>query len=914
MGSENIQEMPDVISASAEVEPESHRPYVPDNVVMPEFTWSAVMVGAVLGIIFGASSLYLVLKVGMTVSASIPVAVLSITLFRWAARTFGIRKATILENNIVQTTGSAGESIAFGVGVTMPAMMLIGFEMGWLRVLVVAVLGGLLGILMMIPLRRAFIVKLHGKPGEPGKLLYPEGTACAQVLISGERGGTSGKTVFIGFGIAFAHKFLTEGMNLLTTTCVLPIKLGKAATDAFSRVARVTGDMASELLGVGYIIGFRTSSVMMAGAVLGGLVITPTVAAANPEEMTTEDIYKSYLRFIGAGCVAAAGIISMCRTLPMIVRSFSSGLSSLGGGAGLGSQKRTENDMSPRIVLGGSLVLLGLLALFLLASDDHIKWYSAGLGAVLVLVFGFLFVTVSSRLTGEIGSSSNPISGMTVATLLLTCLIFLALDMKTASDAVLALSVGGVVCIAASNGGTTSQDLKTGYLVGGTPRWQQWAIVVGALTSAVVIGGTLLLFNSVGTVYSQRNLPPVNLKEELPQLKEEMSYKDETYHVWRPDGVKKYPSVLAKNTEVEIKPGKYLVDSLGQVCYYVDPTITGDLDQRDEFLSAADLQAELNKGDLNESDREKLAGQLAALNAKLRPDELKTIGKTAALHSTSGGKLVFFHIWKNDKKAYEEGLEAKEEKKTKKDPEPFRPDLPEGEYLVDDAGNVVYVVHGTKVPMKFGAPKTQVMGIIINGLLREKLNWALVLIGSCIAIMLELCGISSLAFAVGVYIPMQYSSPIFLGGIVRHLVDMWTARQARQQVEGAGTDAAARAEAEVRAIAKSETSSGMLLASGFIAGGSLAGVLIACLNFWPWLQENIDFADKMQKVFGGSEKEPATLPQVIGLSIFACLAGALLLAGIGKLFQGPPDEPEEAGPPLNGPGPKEDADFHIRPI
>src|ERR1700691_733647 len=224
------------MSTDNKAAPAAHQPYVPDQTIMPEFTWSAVLVGAILGIIFGASSLYLVLKVGMTVSASIPVAVLSITLFRWAGTTFGIRRATILENNIVQTTGSAGESIAFGVGVTMPALLLIGFEMEWTRVLVVSVLGVLLGILMMIPLRRAFIVDMRGKTGEPSTLLYPEGPACAQVLISGEKGGMSGKTVFVGFGLAFAHKFVTEGLNLLVTTVKIPLKLGQHATDAFSRV------------------------------------------------------------------------------------------------------------------------------------------------------------------------------------------------------------------------------------------------------------------------------------------------------------------------------------------------------------------------------------------------------------------------------------------------------------------------------------------------------------------------------------------------------------------------------------------------------------------------------------------------------------------------------------------------------
>jgi putative OPT family oligopeptide transporter len=889
MATENIQEIHQTPPSGSLPEPDAHKPYVPDVSQMPEFTWSAVLVGAVLGIVFGASSLYLVLKVGMTVSASIPVAVLSITLFRWAARTFGIRKATILENNIVQTTGSAGESIAFGVGVTMPALMLIGFEMEWTRVLVVAVLGGLLGVLMMIPLRRAFIVKLHGKPGEPGKLLYPEGTACAQVLITGERGGTSGKTVFIGFGIAFAHKFITEGMNLLTTTCILPLKLGKNATDAFSRVAKVTGDMASELLGVGYIIGMRTSAIMMAGAVLGGLVLTPALAVGT--DKSTIEIYREYLRFIGAGCVAAAGIISMCRTLPMIVRSFSSGISTIRGGmGGTASLRRTEDDMSPKWVLGGSFLLLGLLAAFLAASDDEVTIFTALLGAVLVLVFGFLFVTVSSRLTGEIGSSSNPISGMTVATLLLTCLIFLALGMVRPTDAVLALSIGGVVCIAASNGGTTSQDLKTGYLVGGTPRLQQWAILAGAITSAVIIGGTLLLFNSVGTVYSQRNLPPVNLKDQVAGLHETEAYDGQQYHVWRPAGGELLPNLLEEGKKYEVKPGKYLVDDLGQVCFNVDPTITGEVDQRDKLEPASKDLA----------------------NITLTKEELDRIHRTFAHRqksdADSAGKLVFYKLWKNDKQSLEEEKDAEKEEDKKKI-EPYRADVPEGLYAVDSSGKIVFEVKGTKVPMKFKAPKTQVMGIIINGLLREKLNWALVMIGACIAIALELCGISSLAFAVGVYIPMQYSSPIFVGGCIRWLVDAISARKAHREA-AAATDATARAEAEVRAIAKSETSPGVLFASGLIAGGSLAGVLNAFLNFWPWLQQQLDFA------IPGEDEKPPVAKQILALCIFGGLGLLLLLAGIGTLFKAPPEE-EDGAPPAAGEGegldPRQDADFHIRP-
>src|SRR5580692_6906364 len=348
-----------------------HQPYISDTQTIPEFTVQAVLAGALLGIVFGASSLYLVLRVGLTVSASIPVAVLSITLFRAFSKIFGMRPATILENNITQTAGSAGESIAFGVGVTMPALMLLGFEMDIVRVMVVSVLGGLLGILMMIPLRRAFVVNMHGRPGQPNTLLYPEGTACAEVLISGEKGGASGQTVFIGFGIAFAVKFIIEGMTLLRLTVNVPLKF-------FNRVAVIATDMASELLGVGYVIGARVASIMMAGAVIINLVIVPAIATFGDQlttviapgdklihEMNLGEIQKNYLRFIGAGCVTAAGIISMMRTLPLVFRSFRSSLGSLRGAGGATRIARTDRDLSGKAVLIGSAVLLGLLAVFL---------------------------------------------------------------------------------------------------------------------------------------------------------------------------------------------------------------------------------------------------------------------------------------------------------------------------------------------------------------------------------------------------------------------------------------------------------------------------------------------------------------------------------------------------------------------
>jgi putative OPT family oligopeptide transporter len=749
-----------------------HQPYVPDKVLMPEFTIQAVLAGALLGIVFGASSLYLVLRVGLTVSASIPVAVLSITLFRAFSKIFGFRPATILENNITQTAGSAGESIAFGVGVTMPALMLLGYEMDVLRVLVVSVLGGLLGILMMIPLRRAFIVNMHGKPGQPNTLLYPEGTACAEVLISGEKGGASGRTVFVGFGIAFLVKLAIEGMTLLRLTVNVPLSF-------FNRVAVIATDMAPELLGVGYVIGVRIASVMMAGAVIGNLVIVPAIAtfgdqvptAISPgtkpiSAMDLADIQKNYLRFIGAGCVTAAGIISMIRTLPLVLRSFGSSLGKLRGSGGVSRISRTDRDLSGKAVLIGSAGLLALLAVFLVreltAAGVSGALIKGVLGAGLVLIFGFLFVTVSSRLTGEIGSSSNPISGMTVATLALTCLIFLMLHMTSPVESVVALSIGGVVCIAASNGGTTSQDLKTGYLVGATPIYQQWAIIIGALTSALVIGYILLVFNQAGTVYSRKDLPNVVLSAaDYDALTDREIFEGTEYRVWRPQDVK------------DVLPGKYLIDESHKPAVLVDPAITGRLKKRDD-----------------DSD----------------------------------------------------------------------------------------------VKMKFPAPKTQVIGIIINGVLQQKLNWGLILIGAMLSIGLELCGVGSLAFAVGVYIPMQYTTPIFLGGIIRYAVERLTAKPASP------------AQDEATAIAESETGPGVLLSSGYIAGGTLAGVLIAFLElpFFESIKKLMDFSQK--SATAGGEPEPflsllaGRFDFVGSVIVFGALMLFLLLVGANKLLRQPPSD------------------------
>lgn len=561
------------------------QPYIPAEVRLPEFTPVPLVVGTVLGMVFGASSLYLVLKVGLTVSASIPVAVIAITLFKLAAR-FGFRETTILENNLVQSAGSAGESIAFGVGVTMPAILILGFDLELSRVLLVAILGGLLGVLMMIPLRRALIVAQHGV------LKFPEGTACAEVLKAGasaesraaaaaahlSAAGTGGletnpATIFIGFGIGLAYKTL---MALGRLWKDIPEKIFGAPFKGGS----LSAEISPELLGVGYIIGPRIASIMCAGGVLSYLVLIPAITffgehaadlvppGSQPiREMGPHAIRGAYILYIGAGAVAAGGIISVLRSLPTIWHALRGGLRDFRGVRDLAAGGgRTDRDISLQVVLIG---VLGLLAAITLATPLHMNL----MGALLIVVFGFIFVTVSSRLTGEIGSSSNPISGMTVATLLLTCLIFLLLDWTEARYYVTALSVGGIVCIASSNGGTTAQSIKTGYLVGATPRYQQIALLIGALASALILGPVLTLLNDSKTVYVPvallQNLPPTlradpaTLSRREKLLGPQGTTDTNTYLVWHNTSEKLGP------------PGRYLVDADGRPVYLVDPGING---------------------------------------------------------------------------------------------------------------------------------------------------------------------------------------------------------------------------------------------------------------------------------------------------------------------------------------------------
>jgi putative OPT family oligopeptide transporter len=733
----------------------AYQPYIPAGSTIPEFTWTAVTAGVILGILFGASSLYLVLKVGMTVSASIPVAVLSITLFRGLAKAFGLRPATILENNIVQTTGSAGESIAFGLGVTIPALLLLGFDMSVVRVMTVGALGGLLGILMMIPLRRAFIVQQHGK------LRYPEGTACAEVLIVGEEGGATARTVFAGFGLAFVHKFAMKAIGLWPEDVSLPLYTHSGPGYLPTAKSKgllggiLGGELSPELLGVGYIIGPRIASIMMAGGVLAYLVLVPLImlfgnqldrplAPATGElirDMTVGAIRNNYILYIGAGAVATGGIISMVQAMPLIFRSLRGALGDLSTGASKEKGRglpRTERDLPLTLVIFGSI---GLVLAMAAAPQLGLGFTVEGLvGALFIVLFGFLFVTVSSRLTGEIGSSSNPISGMTVATLLLTCLGFVLMGHTGKGATLTALTVAAVVCIAASNGGTTSQDLKTGFLVGATPKWQQIAILIGALTSALVMGGTLLLLNNAGTVYTKNPnyLPRTRIAEvdkltDMEHVGGEYAGKDGAlYHVLNASGGE-YPGVPA---------GKYLVEDSGRIAYYVDPAINGKLKTRDD---------------------------------------------------------------------------------------------------------------GAEVSNKFDAPKTRLMALIIDGILNGKLPWELVMIGALIAIVLELAGVPSLPFAVGVYLPIYTSAPIFVGGLVRYFVD-----KIKRQEEG-------------------ESSPGVLLSSGYIAGGSIAGVLVAFLSFAPqkfnaWL--HVGSYPFFEKPLTASKYWPSSL------AAFALLVVVLAMTGL----------------------------------
>jgi putative OPT family oligopeptide transporter len=480
---------------SSTAPPGEFRPFVPGEETVAEFSLRAVILGALFGILFGAVSVYVGLRAGLTVSASIPIAVLSISILR----AFG--RSTILENNIVQTTGSAGESAAAGVIFTMPALIFLGFSLNseYWRIFFLALIGGWLGVLFMIPLRRQLIVKEHGN------LTYPEGTACADVLVAGERGGSFAGRVFWGLGLGGVYTFCMNTFGLWPSQ---PEYRPKWLPGASFRAA-----ITSEYLGVGYIIGPRVAGTLFAGGVISWLVLMPAIkffGSLSPgtplypstipiPDMTPDQLWASYIRPMGAGAVAASGLITLIKTLPTIMSALTAGIKDVRSKqAGMLEASRTERDMSIRVVLIGSGVIVAMmwaLLKFKPIPGAQTTVFADIVAAVFVVVFGFLFVTVASRISGLIGNSSNPISGMTIATLMATCAMFLVAGWTANAFAVLALTIGGVVCIASAIAGATSQDLKTGYLVGATPFWQQVGLMIGVMVSSFAVGGTLILMN-----------------------------------------------------------------------------------------------------------------------------------------------------------------------------------------------------------------------------------------------------------------------------------------------------------------------------------------------------------------------------------------------------------------------------------
>ncbi|HYL85006.1 MAG TPA: oligopeptide transporter, OPT family [Candidatus Angelobacter sp.] len=500
---------------SSTAPPGEFRSYIPAEESLKEFTIRAVILGALFGLLFGAVSVYVGLRAGLTVSASIPIAVLSISILR----AFG--RSTILENNIVQTTGSAGESLAAGVMFTLPALIFLGFgsEFTFWRIFPLALLGGWLGVLFMIPLRRQLIVKEHGN------LTFPEGTACADVLVAGERGGSFAGRVFWGLGLGGVYTFLMGTVQAWTGQ--------PEARPRWFPGASFRATITSEYLGVGYIIGPKVAGILFAGGVISWLLVMPAIqffgqlAGNTPiypstipiPQMTPDDMWRQYIRPMAAGAVAAAGLITLIRTMPTIVSALRAGLKDVRA-ENAGSTKassRIDRDMPLRAVVFGSLVIIVLiwaLLTFHPVKGANTSWPQNLLAGILVIIFGFLFVTVASRISGLLGNSSNPVSGMSIGTLMATCAIFLLAGWTAPNYSVLALTIGGSVCIAAAIAGATSQDLKTGYLVGATPVLQQWGLLVGVTVSTFAIGITLGLMNKGLERYIPTQIP-VNV-EALP--------------------------------------------------------------------------------------------------------------------------------------------------------------------------------------------------------------------------------------------------------------------------------------------------------------------------------------------------------------------------------------------------------------
>lgn len=474
---------------------EKWKPIIPADKTLPEFTPVSLVLGLILAVVFGAANAYLGLRVGMTVSASIPAAVISMGILRYV-----LRRDSILENNMVQTIGSAGESLAAGAIFTMPALFMWAEESrevampSFTEIAAIAVCGGLLGVLFMVPLRNALIVEEHGE------LPFPEGTACAEVLMAGEEGGAKSKVVFAGLGISALYKFITDGLKLFPSEVHGNIRSLRTAFGL---------DVLPALVSVGYICGQRVAANMFAGGVLGWFVLIPAIvlfggdnviapATARISEMDVMSIWGSYIRYIGAGAVAAGGIISLIKTFPVILRTFTKAVR----GIGVGRQDtlRTSKELPMGAVLAG--VLLIAVVIWLLPSVP-VRLF----GAMLVIIFGFFFATVSSRMVGLVGSSNNPVSGMAIATLLIATALLKGTGMTGYTGMVSAICVGTVICIVAAMAGDTSQDLKTGFIVGATPMWQQIGELIGAVVAALTIGGVMYLLHAAWGFGNSAQLP-----------------------------------------------------------------------------------------------------------------------------------------------------------------------------------------------------------------------------------------------------------------------------------------------------------------------------------------------------------------------------------------------------------------------
>ena len=758
------------MATAAPVKP-AFKPFVPANESRPELTIRALLLGAFFGVVFGAVTVYVGLRAGLTVAASIPISVLSISILR----VFG--KASILENNIVQTTGNAGQSIASGVIFTLPALIFLGFDLESSRIFALALFGGWLGVLFMIPLRRQLIVEEHGV------LVYPEGTACADVLISGERGGSFASRVFLGLGIGGLYTlFQNDGLFALWPGS--PRRDFDIGPQHLLKGASIRADCTPEYLGVGYIIGARVAAIMFAGGVFSWLVLMPAIhffgsglthplypATALIKDMSPSELWSAYVRPMGAGAVACSGLITLIRTLPTIVGALTQGFKKGAGKINTTTRSRIEHDLPPSVVLGGSAVLIVLMFLFLQFKPipgAYVGPLANLAAALLIVVFGFLFVTVSARIVGIVGSSASPVSGMTIATLMATSAIFLVKGWTAPAFGALAITVGGVVCIAASNAGDTSQDLKTGYLVGSTPWKQQVALIFGVLVCIFSIGATL---NAMNRAYEQFHPMQKPIAISLANL---------------PDGVQ--------------SQGQFTRDR-------IDLTAPGDTQNR-RALSGASHYILLN-----------------------------SIGSST---------------------------------------------IEDGKYLYNPASGQIEVqwIQGIGSE-KAAAPQGRLMATVINGILSRKLPWTLVLLGVALVIVVELLGIRSLTFAVGAYLSIATTLAIFVGGVMRWMVDRAMTRHRERTLLAANpqridpdTGLPVPTSVTPPLDNESEISPGSLYASGLIAAGGIVGLLGVCARLAEGLSEQRGGHWQLFHFANDPGKNPM-YHDWIGVVMFALLAFSL---------------------------------------